>query len=375
MNTRLIPFLLALAALAPGVARAAGHWRLQPTLTLSLRHDDNPFVEPERTEAAGNLGIEPSLVLLRHSSRARVSLHVAQAAERYADHPEIDTLGARQTLALRADAHVTRRWSAGLALSQLRTAAAAELDDASPIDLGRRAARRRQLAATTTYAVSRSATFTGELTATHDAVQGAAALSGTTGVLRVDQRGVHESRLSLLYQWRRHAGGGGGSVSHRLGCGFERPLGRAIELAAEAGPRIARGGSGVEWMLRARLHTRRSEVRGEWSDGESAVVGRIAPAIVRRAGVSCATVAGVFHGRAALDRLRSRGGMEATLLRASFEVTYRPAAPVSVVAAASRSRQQDDLRDTRRGSVRRTVLELRVVVTPTAPRKEGHVGR
>jgi hypothetical protein len=363
MNTPLIAFLL------------AGQWQLQPSVTLSLRHDDNPFVEPEGAERAGNLGIEPSLVLLRHGSRSTVSFHLAQAAERYADHPEIDTLDARQTLALRGDVHVNRRWTTGLAASQLRTAAAGELESASPIDLGRRAARRRQLAATTTYALSRTATFSGELTMTHDAIVGAAPLSSTTGMLRVDQRGPHESRLSLLHQWRRHAGGGRGSVSHRLACGFERPVGRAIELAAEAGPRIARAGSGVEWMFRARVHTRRSEVRGEWSDGESAVIGAAAPAIVRRAGVSGATAAGAFHGRAAFDRLRSRGGVEATLLRASLEVGYRPAPQVAIVGAASRSRQQDGTRHAGRGPVRRTVLELRVVVTPSAPRRERHLGR
>jgi hypothetical protein len=367
---------LAMNAFVAAGLGAAGALELRPTLGLSVRHDDNLFARPDERTRSRSLGVEPALLLLHRRARWTVTAEAMQAAERHAEHPEIDTLNARRSVSLRAESHLTRRLEAAIHLSDFRTRAAGNLSGAPRIDFGRRAARQRQLAPSFTYAMTRTTALTADLAAVDDAVDGAPPLSSVTGGVGLDRRVSRQTGFGARYQLRRYRfGPGPADVSQRVGVLGRHVVGRSMEVAVDVGPRVSRGRIRAEWTTSARLHLRPVEIHGEWSEGETAIVGASSPAMVRRAGLSASTAIGRAYARVAFDTLRSREASRADLRCASAEAGYRLASPIAVSGTTAWNYQRTDSIQPNPGDIRRTVTELRLVFTPGAARKETRVGR
>jgi hypothetical protein len=376
MRIRIAVCLVALCALTPARARGDSRWQVQPTLALSVLQDDNLFARPDTRDRARGIGIEPAVSLRYLRPRWGLTTAAEQTAEYYGTHPEIDTSNARRTASLRAESQVTRRLSAELGVFSFRTVAARGRETATRLDYGRHAARQWQAAPATRYAMNRTTTLTTGLTIADDAVDHLPSLASLRGTARVDRQASPESGVSIQYQIRRHRFGHGPAVaSHRLALGYRRRLSRTVDFAFEGGPRMSASDVGVDWMGSARLHLRRFDLQGEWSEGETAVVGASGTTVVRRASLSCATSARALHGRAALDLLQSRGALEADLARATLEVGYRVAPALSIASVTAWSHQRGDLFVTGAGDIRRTVTELRLVVTPKTSGQGARGGR
>jgi len=357
------------AALLPAAAEAQS-WRWQPSLAFGERSDDNLFARPAAPEHDWITGLEAGLLLTRDA--AGRSFHVAyrQSAERYALHPTLDALDARQEGSLRWESRVSRSLAAGLTATYLRTASAGELYRSSGIDLGRIPARRLQLSPSLVRRLSERTTMGADATLTRDSVAGSAPLDGAVTGLRLEHRASPLARVTLRVQGRWYDAGPGRTVASQLvAAGYHRRLGRALELDLDAGPRLSRGVASAEWLAALGSRGRRGAWAAEWSQGEAAVVGAASTVVTRRLGAFVSRTMGPVEARLGLDSLQNHGGLETRAWQAAADARVRLGDSLALAAAAAWSRQRDDTPARAAGEVRHLVTELRLVLRPGSRRE------
>lgn len=364
--------LIALFALSPANARSET-WSVTPSVSLSQRHDDNLFSRPEAPARDWVTGLRPGVLFGGRSQRWLLEAFYGQEAERYADHPRLDTASARQEASLRWESRATRTLDATLSASYLQTTTASELYPASGLDFGRLPARRLQVTPTLAQRLSRNTTLLADLTATRDQIVGASTFDSAVTGIRVDHRISPRTRLTVRGQARWYEPGEGvGLTSQLLAVGYRQEIGRGLEVSVDAGPRLSRGELGAEWLGSLHSRGRRAEWAIEWGQGETPVVGAPSPVVTRRLGAAVAGSARALRGRLGLDLLESRGGVEADTVQASAEASLRLADPLLVALATVWTRQRGGSPTAAPGEVRHLVTELRLVLQPKR-RREGDV--
>jgi len=351
-------------SLLPGAAHAQG-WRWQSALVVAERGDDNLFARPVAPERDWITGVDAGLAVAGGGPRRSWQVHYRQGAERYAAHPELDTLDARRDAGLHWQARATRTLDASVSATYLRTASAGELYRSSGVDLGRLSARRLRVTTDLVRRLSARSTLSGGLAATRDEVEGAAALGGAVLALRLDHDRSPQTRLSVRTDARWYDLAPGSRVASQLvAVGCRRRVGPAVELGLDAGPRLGRGTASAEWLASLRTRGRRGEWTIEWGQGEVAVAGVTRPVVTQRLGTSLARSVGALDGRLALDLLRNSGGLETAAWQASAEARLRLADAFAIALAGAWSRQREGSPASAPGEVRHFVTELRLSARP-----------
>jgi len=363
--------LIALCALVPASARSETIWGVAPSVILSERHDDNLFSRSEAPERDFITALQPGLLLSGSTARWSLEARYSQEAERYADHPQLDTPRARQEASLRWESAATRTLDATLTASYLQTTTATQLYQSSGLDFGRLPARRLQLTPALTQGLSGTTTLLADLTATRDEIIGAATLDSAVAGIRLDHRVSHHTRLSVRGQARWYEPSEGADfTSQLLALGYRREIGRSLELSLDAGPSVSRGNVAAEWLGSLHSRGRRGEWAIEWAQGETPVIGAVTQVVTRRLGASVSGSARALRGRLALDLLRNRGGVEAETVQASAEATLRLAERLAVALATAWSRQRGGSFAANPGDIRHLVTQLRVVLEPKRRRED-----
>jgi hypothetical protein len=365
--------LIALCALVPASARAETDWGVTPSVSLSQRHDDNLFSRSEAPERDWITGLQPGVLFSGRSLRWSVEASYRQTAERYAEHPQLDTASARREASLRWESSATRTLDTAFTASYLQTTTASELYPSSGLDFGRLPARRLQLTPALAQRLSGTTTLLADLTATRDEVVGVSTLDSAVAGMRLNHRVSPRAQLSVRGQARWYEPGGeAGFTSQLLAVGYRQQIGRGLELSFDAGPSLSRGDLGAEWLGSLHSRGRRAEWAIEWGQGAAPVIGAATQVVTRRLGASVSGSARALRGRLALDLLKSRGGVEAETVQASAEANLRLADPIAVALATAWSRQRGGSLAANPGDIRHLVTELRLVLQPK-PRRGGDV--
>jgi hypothetical protein len=361
--------LIALCALVPASARSETDWRLAPSVSLSQRSDDNLFSRPEAPQRDWITGLQPGLLLSGRSLRWSVEARYSQEAERYADHPQLDTASARQEASLRWESRTTRTLDTTFTATYLQTATASELYPSSGLDFGRLPVRRLQLTPAVAQQVTATTTLLADLTATRDEIVGASTLDSAVAGIRLDHHVSRRTQLAVRGQARWYEpGGGAGFTSQLLALGYRQEIGRGLELSFDAGPSFSRGNLAAEWLSSLHSRGRRAEWAIEWGQGQAPVIEAVTSVVTRRLGASVSGSARALSGRLALDFVRNRGGVEAEAVQASAGANLRLAEPLAVTLATAWSRQRGGSLTANRGDIRHLVTELRLVFRPRVRR-------
>lgn len=364
--------LVALFALVPASARSETNWSVAPSVSLSERRDDNLFSRTEATEQDWITALAPRLLLAGRSPRWSVEAGYTQAAERYADHPELDTLNARQEASLRWESQASRTLGASVTASFLRTTSASDLYQSSGLDFGRLPARRLQITPALTQRFSGTTTLLADVTATRDEIVGGSTLDSAVAGVRLDHRVSPRTLLTVRGQTRWYEPiESVGFTSQLLAVGCRQGIGRGLELSFDAGPTMTGGDLTAEWLTSLHSRGRRAEWAIEFGQAQAPVIGSVTQVVTRRLGAWVSGSARALRGRLAFDLLRNRGGIDADTVQASAEANLRLAEPLAVALATAWSRQRGGPLATNPGDVRHLVTELRLVLEPR--RRRGDV--
>jgi hypothetical protein len=360
--------VIALCALVPTNARSETDWSVAPSVALSQRSDDNLFSSSVAPERDWITGLQPELLLSGRDQRWTIEARYRQEADRYADHPQLDTVSAREEASLRWESQTTRTLDTTLTASYLQTSTANELYPSSGLDFGRLPARRLQLTPAMAQQLGHTDTLLADFTATRDDIAGASLDSAVAGI-RVDHRVSSRTQLSIRGQARWFEPSGDAAIrSQLLAVGYRQEIGRGLELSLDAGPNLSRDGVTAEWQSALSSRGRRTEWALEFGQGESPVIGATTLVVTRRLGASLSRSARALRGRLAVDLLRNRGGIEADSLQTSAEANLRLSEPLAVTLTTAWSRQRGSSLVAVSGDIRHLVTELRLVVQPSRRR-------
>ena len=340
-----------------GAASAKSDVSMRGALSLTGVEDDNLFSTPGEGIEDRISRLTPQVDAGYRTARLSLAGRYALDAERYAEHPELDTSRARQHAGLDLSARPSPRLGLALHGDYVTTLTpGGDLNLATGLAAGRVRARRLEMRPSIDWRSGPASGGSVTWTRTTDDVAGGESTETRSGAIELERRTSPRNTASLRLATTRYDFETAKDTSaHVMSVGWDRDLGRRAALALRGGPRFSEGRTDPEVS---------ASLRGDFKTMHVALTGaRSLTTVIGRAGAVLTdsvlpTVA--FQPRPWLQvsaspgyfRIRdARGGPEATVRLADVQATWRLGDRLALVAGYRRSRQRGALDPPAPGSV------------------------
>lgn len=332
-----------------GAASARSDVSMRGALSLTGVEDDNLFSTPGTGTGDRISRLTPQIAADYRSARLSLAGRYALDAERYAEHPELDTSRARRHASIDLSARPSRRVTLSLNGDDLTTLTpGGDLNLATGLAAGRVRARRREVRPSMEW---RSGPVTGgsvTYTQTQDDLAGGVASETRAAALELQRRTSPRDTASLrLGTTRFDFDAGDITTAHALSIGWERDLGRGAVVALRGGPRFSEGRFDEEMSASVRGEFKTMHLALTCGRGLATVIGRagavvtdsVLPSVAYqpRPSFQVSASPGFFRSRDA------RGGPEARVYLADVQATWRLGDRLSLVGGYRRSLQRGTL--------------------------------
>jgi hypothetical protein len=332
-----------------GTALAQPDLHVRGALSLSGVQDDNLFSAPADSREGDFISrltpeVEGGVTSARLSLAGRYSLD----AERYSEHPELDTARARELASIDLQSRPARLLKFSLHGDYLSTLTPGDLNPTTGLSAGRLRARRVAAGPAVDWRMGPKTSANASCTLTRDDMASGIAAGTRTTTLGLQRRLSPRDTGSLVYTLGQYDfGEGAGSTARTVSLGWERRLGTGGALSLRGGPRYSDGRTGTEAFIALRHDSRRLHVSLTGGRSLATVIGRagtvvsdsVLPAVSWQAMRSLFLSAspGVFRIRDA------QGGAEARVYLVGIEADWRIDDRLSVVGTYRRSLQRGTL--------------------------------
>ena len=332
-----------------GAAGAQPEPYARGSLTLSGVQDSNLFSATGDSRQGDSISrLTPEIEGGFRSARLSVAGRYALDAERFADHPELDTNRARQIATLDFQTRPAHPLSLSLHGDYVSTLTPGELNLTTGLLAARLRATRLSVGPTVDWRLGPATNAIASFTQTKDDVVSGIAIQTRTTALGLERRLSPRSTGSLGYTLGRYDFGGENvTTAHTLSLGWERSVGSLGGFTLRGGPRYSAGRVDPEVSLVMRRDAKRLHVSLTCGRSLGTVIGRagtvvtdsVLPAVswqpLRSLQVSAAP--GVFRTRDA------SGGPEARVYLIDLGAIWRIGDWLSIAGTYRRSLQQGAL--------------------------------
>ncbi|OLC54649.1 MAG: hypothetical protein AUH92_03575 [Acidobacteria bacterium 13_1_40CM_4_69_4] len=261
--------------LAAGTAVAQPDLYLKSALSLAGVQDDNLFSTPESRQGDRISRITPEIAAGVRSERLSVAGRYAFDAERYAEHPELDTARAREVASFDLQSRPARLLTFSLHGDYVSTLTPGELNLATGLAAGRLRATRLALSPTVDWRLGPATTGTASYTQTKDDLAGGVAAETRATTVGLERRLSPRDTGTLGYSLSRYDFEGGvATAAHTLSLGWERRVGPRTGFTLRAGPRYSEGRVDPEVSLSVQHGMKRLETSLTCSRSLATVIGR-----------------------------------------------------------------------------------------------------
>ncbi|MBI4169193.1 MAG: hypothetical protein HY510_04570 [Acidobacteria bacterium] len=332
-----------------GAASAQSALSVDGALSLTGVEDDNLFSTPGAGARDRISRLTPQVGADYRSARLSLAGRYAFDAERYAEHPELDTSRARQHLMIDLSARSSRRVTLSVHGDYLTTLTpGGDLNLATGLAAGRARARRREVRPSIEW---RSGPVTGgsvTYTQTLDDLAGGVASETRAAALEIERRTSPRNTGSLrLGTTRFEFDAGAITTAHVLSFGWERDLGRGTGLELRGGPRFSEGRLDPELTASVRGDFKTMHVALTCARGLATVIGRAGAVMADSVLPSLAYQPRPWFRVSASPgyfRIRDeRGGPEAKVYLADLQATWHLGDRLSLVGGYRRSLERGAL--------------------------------
>lgn len=351
---------------------------LRSALTVAGVQDDNLFFTPARQERDFISRVTPEIEAGFLSPRVSLGGRYAFDAERFADHPELTTMRARQHASIDLKSDPARSLGLGVHGEYVSTLTPGDLNLQTGLTTGRLHARRLSAGSSLEYRFNPVTSGTVAYTQTRDDLSGGVAARVRTAALGLERRTTPRDTMSAGYAFNRFRFEEGDvTTAHALVFGWDRRITPRTGLALSGGPRFSEGGIEPEASMAIRHGSKRADVSLTYARSLATVIGRagtvttesLAPAVTyRSARLFRVSVAPAFF------KIRgTEGGDEARVSLINLKVACRLGSGMSLEAAYQRSFQEGALAagPAGAGTIARNSFQVRLVaghdVAPRAP--------
>lgn len=333
-----------------GAASARSDFSVNGALSMTGVEDDNLFSTPGTGTRDRISRLTPRFGADYRSARLSLAGRYSLDAERYAEHPELDTSRARQHGAFDLSARPSHRL--GLALHgdyQATLTPGGDLNLATGLAAGRVRARRLEVRPSIDWRSGPSTGGSVTWTQTMDDLAGGASTGTRTAALELERRTSPRNTASLRLAATRYDFDAPENTTARvLLVGWDRDLGRGAVLELRGGPRFSEGQTDPELSASVRGDFKKMHVALSGGRSLATVIGRAGAVVTDSLQPSVA-----FQPRPSFQlsaspgyfRIRDArgGGPYATVHLADLQATWHLGDRLSLVGGYRRSRQRGSL--------------------------------
>jgi len=377
---RLLPWLGLVASLIlGGAALAQPDLYLTGAMSVSGVQDDNLFFSPGSRQHDTITRFTPEIVAGLRSERLSLASRLGVDAERFAEHPELDTTRARQFASIDVQSRASGRLTLSLRGDYLSTLSPGELNVTTGFAEGRLRATRRSVAPAADWRFGPHTVGTVSMGLTLDDLAGGVSAETRSAALGLEHRMSQRDTGTLRYDVSRYDffEDVAPATAQTLSLGWDRRLGSATGLTIRAGPRAFQGQVDPEVALALHHDGRRLQASLAASRTLATVIGRAGTVVTDGVlpALSCRVTKALRLGVSpALFKIRDAlGGPAVTVYLLGLDASWRIDDWLSLVGAYRRSLQRGALDaavsgNGEVGTVARDTLLLSLVARPREPR-------
>jgi hypothetical protein len=342
--TRCLAILAGLALPGAGDAAAADRY-LRGTVSVTGLEDDNIFFTSGQGEGDRIARLTPEIEAGCDSARLSVLGRYTLDAERFAEHPELDTSRARQNATLELWTEPSRALTLGLRGEYVTTLAPGELNALTGLAAGRVRGTRLTLGPSLERRFGPLTVGTAAWTETRDDLAGGVAAATRTVALGAQRRASPRDTLRWDYTYGRFDFEGAvPTTAHTLTLGWDRRITERTDLALRGGPRLSEGTVDPEVSIGIHHGSRRATLSLTYGRSLATVLGQsgtvitesLVPAVTFRPArfLDLSAAPGWYN-------VRGTEGGDVTRVRvASFEATGHLGPRFSLVGTYQRTLQE-----------------------------------
>jgi hypothetical protein len=241
MSARLALGLVLLQVMAPRPAQAQSLFQVQPLMATAQMYDSNLFFTSMDPQSDFITRISPGVLAEYRSLRLALRSRYTLDAERFSEHPELNSVAAGQqatmTLAYHATPRLTLAGDAEYAMSHTPS----ELNAETGLILSRAKADRSAAHASVTRQVDPATTATVDYQFTQYGVAGGIGSLMHVATIGGARRVSPRDTISVDYRLHQYAVGTSSPTSHELRVGWARAITERATVSIDGGPRVTTG--------------------------------------------------------------------------------------------------------------------------------------
>ena len=261
-------------AIAPHLATAQQMFRLNPSVSVTEVYDSNLFFTPSDRQGDSIWRVSPAIEPEYRSMPWTMVGRLTLDAERFAAHPELNTIQAREHAALDLRYHPAPRWTFGTVTEFSKTQTPGELNVLTAVTLARANASRLAIRPSATYDFDAVTQGKLEYSCTDDRLAGSPRLRAQTATVSVDRHTSPRDTASLGYSVRQFLfGSDDRATSQVLSVGWTHSMTPLASLTLQGGPRVSDGVLAPELSASLRYRVRLGDLGLTYSHGQTTLVG------------------------------------------------------------------------------------------------------
>jgi len=272
-------FVLVCEAIVPPVARAQ-RFQLTPSVGITQVYDSNLFFTSSDRQADSIWRVTPTVEWSHRSDPWTLIGHFTLDAERYTDHPELNTPQAREHAMITLRYRPTPRFTVGSATEFSKTQMAGELNAETALLLARAHAWRVSVHPSAAYRLDARTEGTMDYSYSEDRIDMAGGIRTRAQSAAVGVKRHLSSRdtASVGYGFRQFSFGPEDvSSSHVLTAGWSHFITPLASLTLHGGPRVSDRVVAPELSASFRYQPRFADLAFTYSRGQTTIIGLAGP--------------------------------------------------------------------------------------------------
>jgi hypothetical protein len=247
MSARLVlALVLVHDVMASRPAQAQGLFELRPLMATAQVFDSNLFYTSMDPQADFITRISPGVVSDYRSPRLALLGRYTLDFERFAEHPELSGMAARQQATVTMAYHATPRVTVAADADYSTTHTPSELNVDSGLILSRAKADRVAAHASVTRAIDPATTATIDYQFTQYGIQGASGILTHVATIGGARKVSRRDTVTVDYRLHQYVVGTAAPTSHEVRVGWTRAITERSMVAIDGGPRVTNGRPGTE---------------------------------------------------------------------------------------------------------------------------------
>jgi hypothetical protein len=238
--------------LVPGAARAQDAFQVSPLFGAAQEYDSNLFSTPFDRQADFITRISPGVQSDYLSPLLTMSSHYILDVERFANHPELTAMDARQRAAMELAYRPTRRLALAADADFLQTQTPSELNAETNLTLTRAKAERVAAHTSITRRLDMTTAATVDYRFSESRITGGPEIRSHAATIGAEHHRSSRDTVSVNYRFHQFSFETSSATSHAVALGWTHAITHRASFSVDGGPRVTNGSPSSD--LSASIH-------------------------------------------------------------------------------------------------------------------------